>query len=98
MAQAIPSALRPAWTFIVRDRSSTRNTPANASPNRTTAELKMLLERGSRSRGMIGFRLERQTSPAEPGGRSSQGIGVGVGEALPGTSAAVCSWLMGCPP
>ena len=72
--QSIPSALRPAWRFISRDRSSTRKTPANPSPNGTTAELKMLFERGNRSRGMIGLRLDRHSTSDEPAGRGSHGI------------------------
>jgi hypothetical protein len=38
----------------------------------------MLFERGSRSRGMTGFRLDRQSGPTCPTGRSCQGIGAGV--------------------
>jgi hypothetical protein len=59
-----------------RLRSSTRKTPAKPSPYGTTAELKMLFDRGSRSRGMIGLRVDRQTSSCAPAGRSSHGIGV----------------------
>ena len=55
--------------------SSTRKTPAKPSPKGTTAELKMLFERGSRSRRMIGLRDDRQIDAAGPAGRSSHGIG-----------------------
>jgi hypothetical protein len=37
--------------------------------------LKTLFARGIGSRGMIEFRLERQTTALEPAGRSSHGIG-----------------------
>ena len=74
ISQSIPSALRPAWMFIVRAVSSIRKTPAKPSSNGTTAELKMLFERGRWSRAMIGLRLERQSVAALPGGRSSHGI------------------------
>jgi hypothetical protein len=60
--------------FIVRCLSSTRNTPAKAPSNGTTAELKMLFDRGRWSRRMIGFRLERHSGVEGPGGRSSQGM------------------------
>src|SRR5665811_1748115 len=35
----------------------------------------MLFDRGRRSRPMIGFRDDRQITPVEPAGRSSQGMG-----------------------
>src|ERR1035437_1181166 len=60
--------------FITRGVSSTRNTPAKAPPKGTTAELKMLLERAMRSRGMIGLRLDRHSTAEEPAGRSSHGM------------------------
>ena len=47
IVQLTPSALRPTWRFISRVVSSTRKTPAYPSRNGTTAELKMLFERGS---------------------------------------------------
>src|SRR5450759_809811 len=46
MFQLTPSRLLPACRFISRVVSSTRNTPAYAPSNGTTAELKMLLDRG----------------------------------------------------
>jgi hypothetical protein len=42
--------------------------------NGTAALLKMLLEMGSRSRGMMGLALYRQTTSLQPAGRSSQGM------------------------
>src|SRR5512143_484405 len=39
----------------------------------------MLLDRGSRSRGMIGLRLERHTTADEPAGRSSHGMAAASG-------------------
>jgi hypothetical protein len=60
--------------------SSTRNTPAYPSPNGTTAELKMLFARGTWSRGTMGLRLERQSTPLDPGGRSSHGMGAALVE------------------
>jgi hypothetical protein len=54
----------------------------------TTAELKMLFERGSRSRGMTGFRLDRQSGPTCPAGRSCQGMEAGVGGASIGVVMA----------
>ena len=69
--------------------SSTRKTPAKRSPNGTTAELKMLLERGRWSRAMIGFRLERQSVALLPGGRLSHGIGAaGAGSGVAGSLTA----------
>ena len=59
----------------MREVSSIRNTPAKPLPNGTTAELKMLFERGRWSRAMIGLRLDRHSVAALPGGRSSHGIG-----------------------
>ena len=75
ISQSMPSALRPEWMFIVRVLSSMRKTPAKPSSKGTTAELKMLFERGRWSRAMIGLRLERQSVAVLPGGRSSHGIG-----------------------
>ncbi len=74
MSQSIPSQLRPAWMFIVREVSSMRKTPAKPSRYGTTAELKMLFERGTWSRAMIGLRLERHMVASVPGGRSSHGM------------------------
>ena len=86
--QATPSSLKPAWMFIVRVLSSTRKTPAKAPSKGTTAELKMLFERGSRSRGMTGFRLDRQSGPTCPAGRSCQGMEAGVDGASIGVDMA----------
>ena len=57
ICQSTPSALKPAWMFIRRARSSQRKTPAKPSPNGTTALLKTLLEVGVALRGIIGFAL-----------------------------------------
>ena len=70
----MPSPLNPAWTFMMRVVSSTRKTPANPSPNGTTAELKMLFDRSIWSRLMMGLRLDLHSTALEPAGRSSQGM------------------------
>src|SRR5689334_1376024 len=59
---------------MLRAVSSQRNTPANFPRNGTTAELKMLFAVGKRLRGMIGFRLYRQTTPGSFAGLASHGI------------------------
>ena len=73
ISQWIASRLKPRWMFIVRVLSSQRNTPAKPSLNGTTALLKMLLEVGIASRGIIGLALYRHTTSLLVAGRSSHG-------------------------
>jgi len=72
--QSMPLSLKPRCRFICRFLSSQRKTPANAPLKGTAALLKMLLDDGIRSRGMMGLPLYRQTTSEDPAGRSSQGM------------------------
>ena len=68
------SLLNPTCSRMRRLVSSQRNTPANPLPKGTTALLKILLEVGSKSRGIMGFATLRHNTSLHPAGRSSQGI------------------------
>src|SRR3954447_10665456 len=65
---------------MLRAVSSQRKTPANLSPNGTTALLKTLLAVGKGSRRMIGLFEYRQTTLSQSAGFSCHGI---LGSASP---------------